>query len=126
MITLPQSIQKVCPICQRIFAAHPNAIYCTTVCATRAGRRRRSSREKQSREPSTPVIQKESPYEFTLENISAETLIGLYASTALNIYSKDIRIDGPIPPDVPCPPDVILEYLNDHHVIYHKSRAIKI
>lgn len=123
MITLPQPIQKVCPICQRIFAAHPNAIYCTTTCATRAGRRRRSSREKQH-PAETPSLGADSPYQLIVTNITADVLSTLYANVSLHIYPKDIRIDGPIPPGVPCPSDVILENLGDHHVIYHKSRSL--
>lgn len=124
MIALPQSILKICPACNQAFTGHPNAIYCDVTCANRAARRRRSDRRHKQRE--TQKAPETSPYEFTLENISAETLTGLYASTALNIYSKDIRINGPIPANVPCPSDVVLEYLNDHHVIYHKSRTIKL
>ncbi len=124
MITLPQPIQKVCPICDRIFAAHPNAIYCTTTCATRAGRRRRSSREKQALPTETPTLAADSPYQLIVTNITAEVLSTLYNNVSLHIYPKDIRIDGPIPSGVPHPPDVILEDLGDHHVIYHKSRQL--
>ena len=109
---------KTCQVCGRPFNGHPTAKSCSIKCQQRGKQARRKERE-----ANTTAIFAESPYQLVMSNITPETLSTLYTNTLLHIYPRDIRLNGPIPPNVPCPPDIILENLGDHHVIYHKARS---
>ena len=111
---------KICQVCGRAFNGHPSAKSCSIKCQQRGKQIRRKEREAATL---PPLITDDSPYQLVTANITAETLSNLYTSTLLHLYPRDIRIDGPIPPGVARPPDVILENLGDHHVIYHKART---
>src|SRR4029077_20188672 len=109
-------MKKTCPVCHEQFDAHPNATYCTITCANRAAYRRRS--ERRFRKATAPS----SPYQFIYADPDAPTLAGIYLDIQTHVYERDIRINGLLPSAVPCPPDVVLENLGDHYVVYHKSR----
>src|SRR5258705_2265318 len=109
---------KTCQVCGRLFDGHPSARNCSIKCLQRHKHRRRKQREGPAQTDT------DSPYQLIVTNISAEMLSTLYTNTSLHVYPKDIRINGPIPADVPRPSDVVLENLQDHHVIYHKSRQL--
>lgn len=110
-------MQKTCPICNRQFNAHPNATYCDLTCANRAAYRRRSARRLRNATP-PPA----SPYQAVLDNISTEALAKTYLDVQTHVYSRDIRINGPLPPNVPKPSDICLLDAGDHYLVYHASR----
>jgi hypothetical protein len=111
-------IQKTCPICFLQFDAHPNATYCTITCANRAAYHRRQERRfKKATAPS-------SPYQFIFDTITPELLSQIYRDVQIHVYDRDIRINGPIPANVPQPSDVILLPAGDHHLVYHALRAL--
>jgi hypothetical protein len=113
-------MQKICPVCQQQFEAHPNAIYCTITCANRAAYHRRSARSFNKATIQTP----NSPYAFIYDNVTAEVLTQIYNDVLLHAYDRDIRINGPLPPNVPRPTDVYLIDAGDHHLVYHRSREL--
>jgi hypothetical protein len=115
------TVQKTCPSCLRAFDAHRDAIYCSLACIRRAKRQRR--RERAGYKQLSP---EGSPNEAEYVNISAEDLARVYADIVTHVYERDIKLIGDIPPNVPKPPDVILNDVpgTNYSLAYHRIRAV--
>jgi hypothetical protein len=111
---------KICQHCGREFHGHPSALNCSIACQQRAKHARRKQREHSNYKPIPP----ESPYQLIFDNIDAGMLALIYADIQVHVYPKDIRINGPLPPNVPRPPDIHLVNGGDHHLVYHASREL--
>jgi hypothetical protein len=116
------SVQKTCPSCLRAFDAHRDAVYCSLACIRRAKRQRR--RERAGYKQLSAV--EGSPNEAEYVNISAEDLARVYADIVTHVYERDIKLIGAVPPDVPKPPDVILNDVpgTNYALAYHRIRAV--
>lgn len=113
-------MQKICQVCGRPFEGHPSAKNCSLRCTQRGKHLRRKEREAGYYPLEKPL----SPYAFIYDNVTAEILTQIYNDVLLHAYDRDIRINGPLPPNVPRPPDVYLIDAGDHHLVYHRSREL--
>ena len=113
-------MRHICQVCGREFDGHPSAKNCSIRCMQRGKHIRRQQRQHSTY---TATVS-DSPYQYILDSVDAETLSRIYADVQTHVYPKDIRINGPLPPNVARPPDIHLTLAPDHTLIYHTSREL--